>query len=165
MRDDMESATSQVTAHLLLVAITVILAIIFLLMFHPPNLDWEYTEPPVVFKITSINSPKPTYDSQIFLRNIVKEDFCNKELSAKIYCNDELLPCTIITINNYDFISTAHYGVKNLYGKGAEGTIWNYNQMLRIDLSNGFIHPGDIIRVDFIKTRTGNIISRDSMEA
>ena len=165
MKEENECATSQVTGTLLLVTITVILAMLLLLCIHIPDLDWEYTDPPVVFKITSINSPKPTYDSQIFLRNIVKEDFCNKELSAKIYCNDELLPCTIITINNYDFISTAHYGVKNLYGKGAEGTIWNYNQLVRIDLSNGFIHPGDIIRVDFIKTRKGNIISRDSMEA
>lgn len=165
MRDDMESATSQVTAHLLLVAITVILAIILLAMFHPPNLDWEYTERPAIFSIESISSSAPTFESQIFLRNVEKKDYQNRELSAKIYCNDKLLPCTILTLNTFDFISTAHYGVKNLKGEGGKGDTWNYNQMLRIDLSDGFIHPGDVIRVDIIRTATDTVISRDSMEA
>ncbi|WFN34869.1 hypothetical protein L1S32_01760 [Methanogenium sp. S4BF] len=164
MQSDNESATSQMTAHLLLVVITVILAIILLLMFHMPNLNWEYTEPPVIFKIESISSAPPTFESQVFLRNVVKKDFQNKELSAKIYSDDALLPCTIQTLNTHDFISTAHYGVKTLKGYGGSGETWNYNQMLRIDLSDGFIHPGDVIRVDIIKTATETVISRDSME-
>ncbi len=165
MKDDRESATSQVTGTLLLVAITVILAILLLLCFHLPNFDWEYTEPPVIFSITSITSSPPTYESQVFLRNVVKKDYNNQELSAKIYRNDVLLPCTIQTLNTHEFIPTAHYGVKNLKGEGGCSETWNYNQMLRIDLSDGFIHPGDVIRVDIIKTATDTVISRDSMEA
>ena len=139
MSDDNERAASQVHATLLLVAITVILAIIILSFFHTPTLEWEYTAPPVIFSIESISSSPPTYESQVFLRNIVNRDYDNRELSAKIYCNDELLPCTIETLNIHDFISTAHYGVKNLMGMGGCGYVWNYNQMLRIDLSDGFI--------------------------
>jgi FlaG/FlaF family flagellin (archaellin) len=165
MRNDSESATSQTTAHLLLVAITVILAILLLLSFHLPNFEWGHTEPPVIFKIVSISSTAPTFESHIFLKNIVKKDYENKELSAKIYCNDALLPCTILTLNTHDFISTAHYGIKNFKGQGGTGELWNYNQLLRMDLSNGFIHPGDIIRVDIIQTATDTVISRDSMKA
>ena len=165
MKEDSEDATSHVLAHLLMVVIAIILAVLVLQIFHLPNLNWEYTEPHAIFKITTITSQEPTCESKIYLRNVVKKDYHNKELSAKIYCNDELLPCTIETINNHDFISTAHYGVKNLYGQGGNGNLWNYNQMLAIDLSDGFIHPGDVIRVDVIQTATGNVISRDSMEA
>lgn len=165
MEDDRECATSPVTGTLLLVAITVILAIILMSSFHLPDFDWEYTEPPVIFSITSITSSPSTYESQIFLRNIIKKDFNNHELSAKIYCNGELLPCTIETLQITNFIPTAHYGVKLLKGQGGSDNTWNYNQMLGIDLSNGFIHPGDVIRVDIIKTATDTVISRDSMEA
>ena len=165
MKEESEDATTQVIAHLLMVVIVIILAALVLLIFHLPNLEWDYSEPPVIFEITSITSPEPSYESKIYLRNVVHKDFHNKELSAKIYCNDALLPCTIETINTHDFISTAHYGVNLLYGQGGNGNLWNYNQMLAIDLSDGFIHPGDIIRVDIIKTATGNVISRDSIEA
>ncbi len=165
MQSDNESATSQTTAHLLLVAITVILAILLFLMLHIPDFDWTYTEPPVIFKIESIKSSAPIFESQIFLRNIVKKDYKNKDLSAKIYCNDKLLPCTILTLHTHDFISTAHYGIQNLQGTGGTDETWNYNQLLRMDLSNGCIHPGDIIKVEIIQTSTDTVISRDSRKA
>ncbi|WAI01527.1 archaellin/type IV pilin N-terminal domain-containing protein [Methanogenium organophilum] len=165
MKEENERATSQVTATLLLVAITVIIAIILLQSFSIPDFNWGYSEPPVIFKITSISSSSPTYESQVFLRNIAKQDYQNQELSADIYCNDKLLPCTIETLNTHDFISTAHYGVKNLKGTGGSSETWNYNQLLRIDLSDGFIHPGDTITVDIIEIATDTVISRDSMEA
>ncbi len=165
MKDDRECATSPVTGTLLLVAITVILAIILMLSFHMPDFDWEYTEPPVIFSITSIDSVSPTFESWIYLRNIENKDFQNGELSAKIYRNGELLPCIIETLYISDFISTAHYGVEKLKGQGGCTDLWNYNQLLKMDLSNGFIHPGDVIRVDIIKTATDTVISRDSMKA
>jgi len=165
MQDDKERAVSQVTGTLLLVAITIILAILLMLCIQMPDLDWEDTEPPIIFSITSIASSPPTYESQVFLRNVVKKDYKNKELSAKIYRNDTELPCVIETLNTHEFISTAHYGVRNLMGMGGCSDTWNYNQMLRIDLSNGFIHHGDVIRVDIIKTASNSVISRDSMEA
>ena len=165
MKDERECATSQVTGTLLIVAITVILSILLLLSLQIPDFEWEATEPPVIFSITSITSSPPTYESQVFLRNVVKKDYKNQELSAKIYCNDKLLPCTIQTLNTHEFIPTHHYGVKNLKGAGGKSETWNYNQLLRIDLSDGLIHPGDTIRVDIINTATKTVISRDSMEA
>ena len=165
MNKEEERATSQVTGTLLLVVITVIIAIILLQSISIPDFNGKYSEPPAIFKITSIRSSPPTYESQVFLRNVAQEDYHNQELSAKIYRDDKLLPCTIETLNTHDFIATAHYGVKNFKGTGGCDETWNYNQMLRIDLSDGFIHPGDTIRVDIIKTATGTVISRDSMEA
>ncbi|KAF1076950.1 hypothetical protein [Methanogenium sp. MK-MG] len=169
MADESERAVSEVTGHLLMVIIMVIAAIIILQSVHMPELDWEYTEqytePPVIFSITSIKSISPTFESRILLRNIVKKDFKNRELSAKIYRNGELLPCTIETLNTHEFTSTVHYGAKLLWGQGGSGDLWNYNQMLGMDLSDRFIHPGDIIRVDIIETATDTVISRDSMEA
>lgn len=164
MREEEERAASQVTGTLLLVVITIIIAIILLQSISVPDFNWEYSEPPVIFKITSIGSSPPTYESQVFLRNVAQKDYKNQELSAKIYCDDKLLPCTITTLNTHDFISTAHYGVKNFKGTGGCDETWNSNQMLRIDLSDGFIHPGDTIRVDIIETATDTVISRDSMK-
>ena len=165
MKADSQDATSQVTATLLMVALTVILAALILLCFHLPDMDWEYTEPPVIFRIEQITSPQPTFESLIYLRNVVEKDYPNRELSAKIYSNDELLPCTILTLNTHDFISTAHYGVSTLSREGGNGDFWHYNQLLRIDISNGYIHPGDEVRVDIIETESGTVISRDAIEA
>ncbi|WP_460007280.1 hypothetical protein [Methanogenium cariaci] len=165
MPDESEHAASHMIGHLLMVIIMVIAAIFILQSIHLPELDWEYPEPPVIFSITSIKSIPPTFESGIYLRNIVKKDFQNRELSAKIYCNGELLPCTIETLSITDFINTVHNGVEKLKGQGGRSGIWNYNQMLIMDLSNGFIHPGDIIRVDIIETATDTVISRDSMQA
>lgn len=148
-----------------MVAITVILAALILLCFHLPDMNWDYTEPPVIFRIEQITSHQPTYESLVYLRNVVEKDYPNRDLSAKIYSNDELLPCTIETLHTSDFISTHHYGVSTLSREGGNGDFWHYNQLLRIDISNGYIHPGDEIRVDIIETESGTVISRDTMEA
>ena len=165
MQSDNEIATSQTTANLLLVVITVILAILLFLMLHIPDFDMTFSGPPVIFKIISIESSAPTFQSQITLRNVLDKDYMNKDLSAKIYRNDVMLPCTILTLNTHEFIPTAHYGVKTFKGQGGCTDIWSYNQLLRMDLSDGFIHPGDVIRVDIIQTATDKVISRDSRKA
>ena len=77
MQSDNEIATSQTTANLLLVVITVILAILLFLMLHIPDFDMTFSGPPVIFKIISIESSAPTFQSQITLRNVLDKDYMN----------------------------------------------------------------------------------------
>ena len=161
-----ERAVSQVEATLILVAITVILALLLFLLLpvHFP----EFTlpkEPQAIFAITHISSDPPDYLSRIYLRNDGDKAFFNAPLCADIYLDEKRLPCVITTLHTYDFISTHHYGVQTLKGPGGQDDTWEPGETLRIDLSDGTIHPGDMVRVDILVADNRSVISRDTATA
>jgi flagellin-like protein len=161
-----ERAASQVEATLILVAITVILALLLFLALpiHFPELNVP-EEPPAIFAITMISSSPPDFESRIYLRNEGNEAFPNAPLCAEIYLDGKRLPCVIRTLHTHDFISTHHYGVQTLKGSGGQDATWAPREMLRIDLSDGTIHPGDTVQVEILMTEDGPVISRDATTA
>ncbi|MBN1194368.1 MAG: hypothetical protein JXA08_03320 [Methanomicrobiaceae archaeon] len=163
-----ERASSQVTATILLVGLTIVLALLVLLFFKLPALSWGSPAPPAVFVVCFIghyDETHPThlnYDSRIVLEHRGTTDVENSMLSAEIYANDALLPCRIETMNGHDFISTPHYGVQRMWGSGCSSLVWRPGEKTGVDLADGSIHPGDTIRVDILQNPTGVVISRHS---
>jgi len=161
-----ERAVSQVEGTLILVAITVILALLLFLLLpvHFP----EFTlpeEPPAIFVITQISSYPADFESRIYLRNDGDKAYPNGQLRADIYLDGERLPCVITTLHTYDFISTHHYGVQTLKGPGGRDATWEPRETLRIDLTDGTIQPGDVVRVDILMREDNSVISRDAATA
>jgi hypothetical protein len=166
-----ERASSQVTATILLVGLTIVLALLVLLFFELPALSWGSPAPPAVFMVCFIghyDETHPTllnYDSRIVLEHCGTTDVENGMLSARIYANDALLPCQIETMNGHDFISTHHYGVQRMWGSGCSSMWWRPGEKIGVDLADGSLHPGDILRVDILDTTTGQVVSRDTCTA
>lgn len=156
-----ERAASHVEATLILVAITVILALLVLLIpIHFPVFSLP-EEPPVIFAITKVTSDAPDYESRIYLIHEGDHAFPNALLCAEIYIDEKRVPCVITTLRITDFISTHHYGVQTLKGPGGQDATWEPREMLRIDLSDGTIHPGDTVRVDILMRDNESLVSRD----
>lgn len=151
-------------AAVLLIAITIILAAMFLLMFQMPRMDWDPFVPEI-FKITTIRhvneKGKPNLDSYMVVQNTGTVSYQNKNLTARTYRNGKELTCAIPTMNGHDFIDGSHhFGVQNLAGFGAEGTLWNPNAMIWIDFTDGTFRPGDIVQFEVYDRVTGKILSR-----
>ncbi|MBT8507801.1 hypothetical protein AZH53_05135 [Methanomicrobiaceae archaeon CYW5] len=160
-----ERAASHIEATLILVAITVILALLVLLIpIHFPVFSLP-EEPPVVFAITKITSDPPDYESRIYLTHVGDTAFPNAPLCAEIYIDGKRVPCVITTLRTTDFIATHHYGVQTLKGPGGQDATWEPREMLRIDLSDGTIRPGDAVRVDILTSEDDSLVSRDTATA
>jgi hypothetical protein len=166
-----ESGTSNTIASLLLVAIMVILAVLILLLFKLPALEWGEAKPPAVFTIVKIShsdrppGAPPNYDSRIVLIHAGDGTFENDRLSAEVYVNGELQNCRICTLNGHLFISTSHIGVQTLSGSGCQTDLWRPGEKIALDLTDGTIHPGEIVRVDILHGPDNSVISRDCCTA
>ncbi|MBN2734340.1 MAG: hypothetical protein JXQ82_05755 [Methanomicrobiaceae archaeon] len=130
------------------------------------NIDFPgYTPPdeiPTIFKIHRITSNIPNYESKIILSNIGMIPYENSLLKAEIYSNDVLLGCRIETMNGHEFISTHHFFVQTMGGTGCSNTYWNPGEKISLDLSNGLIKPGDVVKVDILQDPCDTIISTDN---
>jgi hypothetical protein len=166
-----ESGTSNTVASVLLVAIVMVLAVLVLLLFKLPVLDWGAAEPPAVFTIVKISHSDrpegvpPNYDSRITLMHEGDRVFENDLLSARIYVDEELQNCRILTMNGHLFINTSHIGVQTLSGSGCQTELWRPGEKIALDLTDGTIRPGERVRVDVIYTPDNTVISRDSCTA
>lgn len=155
-------ANSNVTANILLVLITIVLAALILLMIPEMGLYQPEDEPPVIFEIIDINSEEPDYDSRIILRNNGINMYENRFLSADIYFSQGEEKCTVETFNGHDFISTHHFGIQTMEGSGCRDDYWCTREKIALDLSDKTIHPGDMIKIDFYSGEKNELISRDT---
>ncbi|EHQ35955.1 hypothetical protein Metlim_1854 [Methanoplanus limicola DSM 2279] len=157
-----EDANSKVTANILLVLITMILAALVLLMI--PELDYYQPEdePPVIFEIMEIYSAEPDYDSMIVLRNTGINMYDNRLLSADIYLSRGDKVCPVETFNGHDFISTHHFGVQTMGGSGCRNSYWCTREKVSLDLSDKSIRPGDVVQIDFYFGESTDVISSDT---
>lgn len=160
-----DSAASNVHAIILLIAITIILAALILLtaIQWPRMLNDQ--EVPTIFAITTIQHTNQygflNFESYMVVRNIGGISYDNRKMYAKTYRNEELLPCTIPTINGHDFIPLHPHGIQTMGGFGTHDFSWYPDSTIYIDYSQGTFHPGDIVKFEVYDRETNQIISRD----
>ena len=103
-----------------MLAITLILAVLVLLMFHLPYL--YDSSIPAIFKITNIRHTNEhgalNYDSYMVVMNTGTTGYRNANLYAKTYRNGINLDCRIETLNGHDFIPTHHFKIQTMGGPG-----------------------------------------------
>lgn len=163
-------ATSKVIGTILMVALTILLALLVLLMVTIPPLSFS-TGPPAIFQVREIHHrsdryPNPlNYDSRMVLVNNGSKEYLNDGLSAIFYLNGQLLDARAITLNGHHFISTHHVGIQWMGGSGCSGTSWAPGEQTVIDFTDGTFHPGDLVQIDVIDTSTDRVISRHSHRA
>lgn len=161
-----ECGNSHTIGVILVIALTLIIALLVLLLIHIPTLEWN-SGPDALFLIVSIShSDRPpgfpeNFDSRITLMNSGQEPYPNDDLAVKIYRNGNLIECSITTLNGHNFISTRHYGVQTISGSGCQGDQWQPGEKIALDLSDSTIIPGDRIRVDVLLNVNDRVISRD----
>lgn len=157
-------ATSQVIGGILCIAITMVLAVLVLLIFHMPNFAMQDSEVPAIFKITKIRHTNEkgilNFDSYMVVINSGGTGYENQNLYAKTYKDGILLNCVISTMNGNKFISSQHFGVQNLAGFGSKGATWYPNSMIWIDYTDKTFHPGDEITFEVYDNKNDQIISR-----
>ncbi|MDH7593487.1 MAG: hypothetical protein QHG99_03915 [Methanomicrobiales archaeon] len=161
-----QEATSPTIANVLLVAITIILAILVLLLFSLPYFSY-FAEPPRIIEIKAIYHSSEiapyqlNYDSRVVLLHNGSEYLLNDHIRAEIFLNGVRIPAVVDTLNGHHFIATRHYGVQWIGGSGCSGDYWQPGEKLVIDLADGTIHEQDEVRVDIIERATNRTISRD----
>ncbi|WP_321508649.1 hypothetical protein [uncultured Methanoregula sp.] len=153
---------------MILVAITVILAILVLLLFHMPTFSNEEQKIPAIFKIISIQHTDEhgvlTYDSYMVVLNTADHGYKTRLIYAKTYKNGVLLNCAIPTLNGEDFVKkTHHYDVQ--YIRGAKGETWYAGATIGIDYEDKTFRPGDIVTFDVLDSTTEQIISSHTFKA
>lgn len=159
-------AVSYPVGVILLMAVTFLLALLVLLMVQITPFSWTMEkEIPVIFTITAIQgvdelTGRLNYDSRMLLLHTGSADYQNRNLKAEIVKNGERVPCSITTMNGYDFISTSHTGVQWIGGSGCSGETWSPNERMSIDFSDGTFHPGDLVQIDVIDKTTDVTLSR-----
>jgi len=167
-----DRASSPVLGIVLLIAITVILALLVLLMcngFLMPRGDQSV---PIIFKIASItfipDSDRVNVRGFVTLTNTQSVNYRNRYLKVITYVNGRDANCNIPTLNNDLFCTLNHNGVWHLYGVGTQGnrnnpiSVWPGHSDISIEYKKGMLHPGDTVTLEFIDTRTNQIISRDT---
>ncbi len=155
---------SPVVATILLVAITLLLALLVLLLFSLPT--WSMDEPPAIFVIRAIDHRSDrephalNFDSRVILVNNGTGTYRNADLSAVFYRNQAPMSAMIATMNGHEFISTRHYGVQWIGGSGCSDATWTPGETIIIDFTDGTFHPGDRVQVDIIEATSNRTISR-----
>lgn len=160
-------ATSHTTATLLLVAITILLAVLVLLMFRMPAISWE--KPPSFLEIQAVYHTNENgllnYDSRVLLCHTGTVSLENDRLKPVFYRNGLIVPCHISTMNGHKFIPTVHIGVQTMAGLGCSGETWEPREKILIDFTDGTFYPGDRIMMEVIDKPTGLIVSSHSYTA
>ena len=154
-----------------MVVITILLlAILAAMLYGFLNFGMPAPSPtPSFLEIKSIRheseSGPMNYDSRVTLYHNGTIKYKNRDLYAVFFRNQEQVPCSIGTLNGYDFISTHHYGVQTLAGAGCSGEWWSPYEKIAIDFTDGTFHPGDRITVEVYQNPGARIVSRHSRTA
>jgi hypothetical protein len=162
-----ECGSSHPLATILLVAITLLLALLVLLLCPTLQFDFgEVTRPPAFIEILSVIHTNEqgalNYDSRVVLLHNGTKEYPNDDMTATFYRNGKKLSCTIETLNGYNFIKTHHFGVQTIGGTGCRGDKWNPHEKIVIDFTDGTFHPGDTITVEIYQKPKNLLISRFS---
>ena len=164
--DKKDNAASDSFGVILMVAVTLLLALLVLLLINIQPFGWNReTGIPKIFTITAIEGTDEitghlNFDSRVILLHTGERIYQNNNLTAKFFKNDQVIPCTIITMDGHDFISTSHYGVQWMGGMGCSGATWSPGERICIDFTDGTFYPGDRVRVDILDKNSNLIISR-----
>ncbi|MDH7509608.1 MAG: type IV pilin [Methanolinea sp.] len=164
---DNDSGSSHPLATILLVAITLLLALLVLLLCPSLQFDFgEVVKPPSFIEIRSIihtnDQGALNYDSKVVLFHNGTKSYLNDDLTATFYRNGDKLPCVIETLNGFKFIKTHHFGVQTIGGTGCREDKWNPSEKIAIDFVDGTFHPGDTITVEIYQKPKNILISRFS---
>ena len=165
-----EDAISRPTATLLLVAITLLLAVLVLLLFQLPQFDIGLQPShPSFLEIKSIGHITEhgviNFDSRVTLYHNGTISYKNDQLYPVFYRNSKRVPCVIETLNGYQFIQTHHFGVQTMAGLGCSGDTWNPNEKIAIDFTDGTFRPCDLVTVEVYLRPSDVLISRHSRTA
>jgi hypothetical protein len=151
-----------------MLAITLILAVLVLLMFHLPYMYTD-TSVPAIFQITEIRHTASSgglkYDSYMVVMNTGSMPYRNGNLYGMIYRDTDDLVCRIETFNGHDFIPTHHVKIQTLGGPGTQGITWDPFEMIAIDFKDGTFHPGNQVTLEVYDNTTKKIVSRHSYTA
>ncbi|WP_157677656.1 type IV pilin N-terminal domain-containing protein [Methanoregula boonei] len=161
-----QEAASPALGIMLMLAITLILAVLVLLMFRLPYLYDPSV--PAIFKITNIKHDQNgirNFDSYMVVMNTGTTSYRNSNLYAEIYRNGEKLDCRIETLNGHDFIPTHHYKIQTMGGPGSQGFFWNPVEMIFVDFRDGTFHPGDQVTFEVYDNTTRQLLSRHTYTA
>jgi len=162
-----DRATSAALGLMMLLAITLILAVLLLLLIPFFNINMEELKVPAIFKITNIRHTNEqgylNYDSYMVVMNTATQNYKKTHLYAKTYKNGELLKCAIPTLNGHKFIEGSHhYDVQIL---GSKGETWYSGERIYIDYEDRTFSPGDFVTFEVYDRKTDQIISRDLFRA
>jgi flagellin-like protein len=161
---DRSRGISPVVATILLVALTLILALMVLLLFSLPS--WDVGDPPAIFVITTIDHHSDlapyrfNYDSRVTIVNTGAKSYENRLLKALFYRNQVQMNAVITTLDGHDFISSRHFGVQWMGGSGCSGGTWTPGESTVIDFTDGTFRPGDLVQLDIVDTISNRTISR-----
>jgi hypothetical protein len=169
-----DHAAENPTGIILVVAITIVLAMMVLLMAMQllPDLRYDPTVPDI-FQITDIkytlSADGVNYIGLVDIFNADSRNYRNRYIRVNTFVNDIPADCNIPTLNNELFISQAvHTGVSDLSGGGTWGgkdsplSVWPANSGISIQYKKGRLHPGNKVTLEFVDTTTGQLISRDT---
>jgi hypothetical protein len=149
-----------------MVAVTIILAALILLLLSQLPAFLTSTEVPAVFEIASIRHTNQygvlNYESYMVVKNTGTTGYDNRNLYAKTFRNNQLLPCLIPYINFNKFIWVHPYGIETIGGAGTNNYQWSPGTTIFIDYSQGTLRPGDIVQFEVYERDTNRIISRDT---
>lgn len=164
-----ETALSDTHGVFLMVALTVILAVIVLLMLLSmlPTGSWVEPEPAIIItEISHVNAGAGamTYASRITLKNNSSTTFENDHLKAVIYVNG-YKSCIIQTLNGHLLIPSHHYGVKTLGGEGCRDRFWNPGEEMTADLTDGTFYPGAEVTLKILDKEGERVISQHTVRA
>ena len=157
-------------ATILMVALTVLLALLVLLFFSPPNLSWgpfapSFLQIQAIHHHSDRNPALLNLDSRVVLIHSGTESLYNDALMAVFFRDQEPLPAVLSTLNGYRFIGTRHYGVQWIGGSGCSGETWEPGEKLVIDFTDGTFRPGNVVTVEIRERGSELLISRHTITA
>jgi hypothetical protein len=161
-----DNAASDSFGVILMVAVTILLALLILLMINIQPFAWNMENKiPEIFTITAVESVDEitghlNFDSRVILLHTGQIAYQNRNLTARFFKNELPVSSSIITMNGHDFISTSHYSVQWMGGSGCSGETWNPGERICIDFADGTFHPGDRVQVDILDKNRNIVISR-----
>lgn len=176
MSSGAEPANSHAIGIILLIAITMILALLVLLMFQMPQIDWDISQAPAIFKIISIEhtdeNGQLNFDSSLTLQNTGQKSYMNWNLYVFTYVDGKRIDAEVPTLNAPDQINDPrHHKVQRLFGQGAKGNHakgegrWAPGASLSIFYRHGTFHPGNVVMIEVYDNSTKKIISRHTYKA
>ena len=163
-----DQAAENPSGIILMVAITVVLAVMVMLMAMQllPDLGYDPTVPDV-FQITKVGHTDASgtldYDSYLMVMNTGDVTYDNRKLSAKTYRNGDRLT-DIPYINENLFIHHHPTGISHTGGVGTDDFSWYPGAGIFVYYDKRTFHPGDVMQFEVYDRTTGQLISRDTYQ-
>ena len=159
-------AVSTIHGVLLMVAVTVILAVILLAhaLWLPHFCD---PFPPATFQVVAVHDYDEdgtvlNYDSRVLIRNLGTRNVPNRAITAAFYSDGIRIDCRLVNFHGEDDVPSHHFGIQRVQGAGCRGETWEVGTSVLIDFTDRTFMPGKTVRVDVIDLRTDCVVSSHS---